>query len=75
MEASNLSDRDFRIMIIRILNSLKKRHRTIKKDELEIKNVVSGINNTGEGINGRLHEAEYQTNDLEDKIEKKKAEQ
>ena len=54
---------------------IRDRHRTIKKDELEIKNVVSGINNTGEGINGRLHEAEYQTNDLEDKIEKKKAEQ
>ena len=27
MEASNLSDREFGVMIIRILNSMKKRHR------------------------------------------------
>ena len=27
MEAGNLSDREFRVMITRILNSMKKRHR------------------------------------------------
>ena len=31
MEASNLSDREFRVMIIRMLNSMKKRHRNHKK--------------------------------------------
>ena len=31
MEASNLSDREFRVIIIRILNSMKKRHRNHKK--------------------------------------------
>ena len=31
MEASNLSDREFRVMIMRILNSMKKDIRTIKK--------------------------------------------
>ena len=31
VEASNLSDRDFRVMIIRTLNSMKKRHRDHKK--------------------------------------------
>ena len=31
MEASNLSDRKFRVMIIRILNSMKKRHRNHRK--------------------------------------------
>ena len=30
MEASNLSDREFRVMIIRILNSMKKDIETIK---------------------------------------------
>ena len=31
MEAINLSDREFRVMIIRILNSMKKDIETIKK--------------------------------------------
>ena len=33
MEASNLSDREFRVMIIRVLNSMKKDIETIKKDQ------------------------------------------
>ena len=43
MEASNLSDIEFRVMIIRILNSMKKRHRTMKKDLSDIKNAISEI--------------------------------
>ena len=31
MEASKLSDRKFRVMIIRILNSMKKIHRNLEK--------------------------------------------
>ena len=31
MEASNLSDREFRVMIVRILNSMKRDVETIKK--------------------------------------------
>ena len=31
MKTSNLSDREVRVMIIRILNSMKKRHRNHKK--------------------------------------------
>ena len=54
MEASNLSDREFRVIIIRILSNMKKDMETIKKDQSEIKNVVSEINNTLEGINSRL---------------------
>ena len=37
MEASNLSDREFRVMITRILNSMKKDIETIKKDQTEKK--------------------------------------
>ena len=57
MEASNLSDREFRIMVVRILNSMKKDIETIKKDQSEIKNTISGINITLERINSRLDEA------------------
>ena len=43
MEASNLPDREFRVMIIRILNSMKKRHTNHKKDQSEVKNAISEI--------------------------------
>ena len=45
---------EFRVTIIKILNSMKKRHKTIRKDESEIKNAISEINNILEGINRRL---------------------
>ena len=43
MEDSNLSYREFRLMIIRILKSMKKYIETIKKDQSEIKNAMSEI--------------------------------
>ena len=58
MEVSNLSDRDFRVMILRILNSMKKDIETIEKGQSEVKNEISEINNTLEGTNSRLDEAE-----------------
>ena len=71
MEVSYLSDKDFRVLIIRIHNSMKKKDiETIKKDQLEIKNVISEINYILEGINNRLDEADDQISDLEDKVEK-----
>ena len=57
MEECNLSDIELEVMIIRMLNSMKKNIKTTKKDELEMKNVVSEIKNTLGGIN-RLDEAE-----------------
>ena len=51
IEARNVSDREFRLMIIKILNSMKKGIETIKKGQSEIKNAVSERNNTLEGIN------------------------
>ena len=69
MEASNLSYEEFRVMIIRILNSMKKAIETIKKDQSEIKNAISEINNTLEGINSTLDAAEDRFSVLEDKVE------
>ena len=53
MEASNLSDLELRVVITRILKSMKKHIETIKKDQSEIKNAISEINNTLEGIISR----------------------
>ena len=59
IRTSNLSDREFKVMIMRILSSIKKKDiETIKKDQSEIKNAISEINYTLEGINSRLDEPE-----------------
>ena len=47
---------------------MRKRYEIIKKDQSEIKNAIYEINNTQEGINSRLEEAEGQISNLEDKI-------
>ena len=46
MESSNLSDREFRVMITRIYDSMKKDIETVIKNQAEIKNAISEINNT-----------------------------
>ena len=40
MEDSNLPDVEFRVMIIRMLNSMKKDIEPIKKDKSKIKNAI-----------------------------------
>ena len=70
MEARNFSDIEFREMIMKVFNSMKKDLETIKKDQSEIKNTIFEINNTLEGINSRLDETEDQISDLENKVEK-----
>ena len=57
-EAINLSNIEFRVMIIRVLNSTKKNIETIKKDQSEIKNAISEINNTLKGIKSTFDESE-----------------
>ena len=59
MEANNLSDIEFRVMIVRIRNNMKKDMETIKNDKSEIKNAISEINNMLEGINSRQNEGEH----------------
>ena len=53
MEASNLSDTVFIVMIIRIFNSLEKNPTDTKNDQSEIKNAISEISNLLKGINSR----------------------
>ena len=69
MDSSNLSDKEFRIMTIRILNSMKKDIEAIKKDQSEIKNAIYEVNNALAGINSRIDEAEDCFSDLGDKVE------
>ena len=69
MEASKLSDIEFKRMVIRMLeelteelsenyNIMKKKIETIKKNQEEMKNTISEIKNTLEIITSRQDEAE-----------------
>ena len=86
MEIGKLSEKEFRLMIMKMIQDLKKTTEKMQemftKDPQEVKNKQTEMDNVLEGINSRIAEAEEQINDLEDrmleiaaaeqKIEKKK---
>ena len=78
-EIGSLPDKEFRIMIVKMIqnlgNRMEKIQETFNKDLEEIKskqtvmnNTINEIKNSLEGINSRITEAEEQISDLEDKI-------
>ena len=78
-EIGSLPKKEFRIMIVKMIQNLGKRMEkiieTFNKDLEELKskqtmmnNTVNEIKNSLEGSNNRINEAEEWTSDLEDKI-------
>ena len=76
MEIGNFPEKEFRIMILKMIQDLgkrmevkiEKRQEMFTKDLQELKNKQTEINNTLEGINSKITEAEEQINDLEDRM-------
>nr|KAF6429792.1 hypothetical protein HJG59_009088 [Molossus molossus] len=68
MEISNLSDIEFRVINIRMLNSIKIDIENIKNNHLEMKNDIAEIKITLERIKSRLEKAKDQIIELEDKV-------
>ena len=71
MEISNLSDAEFKTLVIRMLRELSEYFNSIKKSQAEMKVTLSEIKKNLQGTNSGGDEAENQINDLEDKEEKK----
>ena len=78
-EIGSLPEKEFRIMIVKMIQNLGKRMEKIQemfnKDLEELKskqtmmnNTINEIKNSLEGINSRITEAEERISDLEDKI-------
>ena len=67
MEISNLSDAEFKTLVIRMLKELTGYFNSIKKTQAEMKVTLSEIN--FKGANSAGDEAENQINDLEHKKE------
>ena len=67
MEMSNLSDAEFKTLVIWMLRELSEDLSNIKKIQSETKDTLIEIKNNLQGNNSRVDEAENQINDLEHK--------
>ena len=71
MEISNLSDSEFKTLVMRTLKELSEDFSSIKKTQAEPKDALIEMKNNVQGNNSRVHEAENLINDLEHKEAKK----
>ena len=70
MEISNLSDAEFKTLVIRIFKELIGSFNSIKKTQAEMKVTLSEMKKNLQGANSRVNEAKNQINDLVHKEEK-----
>ena len=72
MEIGNLPEKEFRKMIVKMIQGLRKTMEKIQEmfteDLQELKSKQTEMNNTVEGISNRRTEAEEQINKLEDRM-------
>ena len=72
MEVCNLPEKEFRIMIVKMIQDLRKRMEKIQemftKDLEVLKHKQTEMNNTVEGIDSRITEAEEQKSDLKHRM-------
>ena len=64
METSNLSEAEFKTLVIRMLKELSKDLKSIKKIQSEIKDTLIKIKNNLQGNNSRVNKTKNQINDL-----------
>ena len=69
MEITNLSDAEFKTLVIRMLKELIEYGTSIKKTQAEMKVALSEIKKNLQGTNSEGKEARIQINDLEHKEE------
>ena len=67
MEISNLTDAQFKTLVIRMHKELSEDLITIKRNQSKVKDTLIQIKNNLQGNNSTVDEAENQLNDLEDK--------
>ena len=63
-EISNLSDSEFKTLVIRMFKELNEDLNSIKKIQSETKDTLIEIKNSLQGNNSRVEEAENQINNL-----------
>ena len=67
MQTSNLSDAEFKTLVVRMFKELSENFNSIKKIQSEMKDTLTEIKNNLQGNNSRVDEAKNHINDLEHK--------
>ena len=67
VEISNLSNAEFKTLVIGMFKELSEDLSTIKKTQLEMKDTLTEIKNNLHGNNSRVNNAENQISDLQHK--------
>ena len=65
MEISNLSDAEFKTLVMRMLKEISKDISSMKKIQSETKDSLTEINNNLQGNNSKVDEAKNQIKDME----------
>ena len=71
MQINNLSDAEFKTLVIRMLKELSEDLKSIRKILSEMKDTLTEIKNNLQGNKSRVDETENQINGIEHKEEKK----
>ena len=67
MQESNLTDTEFKTLVIRMLKELSEDLNSTKQIQSEMKDTLIEIKNNLQGDNSRVNEAKSQINDMEHK--------
>ena len=65
MEISNLSDAEFKTLVVKMLKELSGYYNSIKKTQAEMKDTLNEIKDNLQGTNSRVDKVENQIIDLE----------
>nr|KAF6369254.1 hypothetical protein mMyoMyo1_010632 [Myotis myotis] len=70
VEACNMTEKEFRIMVVQFIHRMDGKINNLCKNQEEMKSDIATIKNTMESFKSRLEEAEERISELEDKAEK-----
>ncbi|KAK1337032.1 hypothetical protein QTO34_003077 [Cnephaeus nilssonii] len=69
-EACNMTEKEFRVMVMEFIQRMDEKINNLCKNQEEMKSDIATIKNTMESFNSRLQEAEDRISELEDQVQK-----
>ncbi|KAK1339804.1 hypothetical protein QTO34_018361 [Cnephaeus nilssonii] len=69
-EACNMTEKEFRVMVVEFIHRMDEKINNLCKNQEEMKSDIATIKNTMESFNSRLQEAEDRISELEDQVQK-----
>ncbi|KAK1336789.1 hypothetical protein QTO34_002824 [Cnephaeus nilssonii] len=69
-EACNMTEKEFRVMVVEFIQRMDEKINNLCKNQEEMKSDIATIKNTMESFNSRLQDAEDRISELEDQVQK-----